>query len=640
MSIIDKYKQAYESKTDNVMSMEQFLKAAAKDRTMYASPAERLLKAIGKPKRVDSSKDPRQSRLFGNRVINVYDAFSDFYGLEDVIERVVSFFRHAAQGLEESRQILYLLGPVGSAKSSIAARLRSLMEAEPIYVLADHEGNPSPMNDSPCSLLEPTDSEELGIPESYLKICASPWAVKRLEEYGGDISKFKVLKRFPSGAKQLAISKTEPGDENNQDISALVGKFDIRKLEFFAQDDPDAYRYNGGLCLANQGLMEFVEMFKAPIKVLHPLLTATQEHEYKATEALSPLPFDGIVLAHSNESEWELFKNNKQNEAFLDRVYVVEVPYCLRIDEEVLIYKKLLRNSRLSDAPIAPYTLRYLASFSVATRLEVNNLKPDQVVTKLRVYNGEDMKEQDNHAKKYQEYRDLASKDEGLSGVSTRFAYKVLSETFNADGEEVAADPVHLFYKLELAIKRERLASEVETYYLSLLKEEFEKDYFNKIKHDIQVAYMDSYTEYGQALFDRYVQFADCWLQDTDYRNPDTGQLLDRESLEKELEKIEKPARISNGKDFRQEIVSFVLRYRSTHQGDSPNWKSYAKLREVIEKSLFIKTKDLLPVISFAGDKKDKKKHEEFMKRMMAMGYTRKQVQLVVDWYHRAEHAA
>ncbi len=146
--------------------------------------------------------------------------------------------------------------------------------------------------------------KEYGIPRRYLGTIMSPWAAKRLHEFGGDITQFRVVKVWPSILEQIAIAKTEPGDENNQDISALVGKVDIRKLENYAQNDPDAYGYSGALCRANQGIMEFVEMFKAPIKVLHPLLTATQEGNYNGTEGISALPFNGIILAHSNESEW------------------------------------------------------------------------------------------------------------------------------------------------------------------------------------------------------------------------------------------------------------------------------------------------------------------------------------------------
>ena len=206
---------------------------------------------------------------------------------------------HAAQGLEEKKQILYLLGPVGGGKSSLAEKLKALMQKVPFYALKG-----SPVNDSPLTLFNPEEDgpileEEYGIPRRYIRTIMSPWAVKRLHEFGGDLSQFRVVKRYPSILDQVAVAKTEPGDENNQDISALVGKVDIRKLEDFSQDDPDAYAFSGGLCRANQGLLEFVEMFKAPIKVLHPLLTATQEGNYNGTEHMGAIPFDGMVLALS-----------------------------------------------------------------------------------------------------------------------------------------------------------------------------------------------------------------------------------------------------------------------------------------------------------------------------------------------------
>src|SRR6476659_5884835 len=311
MKIFENYAARYERTREEEMSVQEYLDLCKRDRMAYASAAERMLQAIGEPELVDTRFDPRLSRIFANKVIKIYPAFRDFYGMEEVIEQVVSYFRHAAQGLEEKKQILYLLGPVGAVKSSIAERLKSLMESVPFYAIKG-----SPVNESPLGLFSAVEDGELlekeyGIPRRYLNRIMSPWAVKRLEEFGGDIRKFRVVKRLPSILKQVGISKTEPGDENNQDISSLVGKVDIRKLETFAQDDPDAYSYSGGLCLANQGLLEFVEMFKAPIKVLHPLLTATQEYNFKGTEGFGAIPFDGIVLAHSNESEWKSFRNNK-----------------------------------------------------------------------------------------------------------------------------------------------------------------------------------------------------------------------------------------------------------------------------------------------------------------------------------------
>ena len=467
MDVISSFAARYERTRVEELSLEEYLGECKRNPMAFASAAERMLKAIGAPQMVDTRHDPRLSRLFANKTIKLYPAFAEFFGLEDPIEQVVSYFRHAAQGLEEKKQILYLLGPVGGGKSSIAERLKLLMEQVPFYAL---EG--SPVNESPLGLFDPAEDGPLlendyGIPRRYLTRILSPWAVKRLEEFNGDIRRFKVIKCFPSVLRQVAVAKTEPGDENNQDISSLVGKVDIRKLETYAQDDPDAYSYSGGLCLANQGLLEFVEMFKAPIKVLHPLLTATQEGNYKGTEGLGAIPFDGIVLAHSNESEWKTFRNNKNNEAFLDRIYIVKVPYCLRVSEEVKIYEKLIRGSSLADAKCAPGTLKLMSQFAILTRLK--EPENSSLYSKMLVYDGESLKDTDPRAKSFQEYRDYAGVDEGMSGISTRFAYKILSKVFNFDSQEVAANPVHLMYVLEQQIAREQFPAELEQKYTGFI---------------------------------------------------------------------------------------------------------------------------------------------------------------------------
>ncbi|WP_427981330.1 PrkA family serine protein kinase [Agarivorans sp.] len=640
MSIFDHYQQRYEQAQEEELSLDQFLTLCKEQPSTYASAAERLLLAIGEPEMVDTSKDPRLSRLFSNRVIARYPAFKEFYGMEDSIEQIVSYLKHASQGLEERKQILYLLGPVGGGKSSLAEKLKALMQQVPIYRLKG-----SPVNDHPFCLFDPNEDanilqQEYGINKRHLKTIMSPWAAKRLKEYGGDISKFKVVKCYPSILHQIAIAKTEPGDENNQDISSLVGKVDIRQLEHFAQNDPDAYSYSGALCRANQGLMEFVEMFKAPIKVLHPLLTATQEGNFNGTEGLSAIPFEGIILAHSNESEWQSFKNNKNNEAFLDRVYIVKVPYCLRVSEEIKIYQKLLDNSELSTAKCAPSTLELLAQFSVLSRLK--DPENSSIYSKMRVYDGETLKDTDPKAKSYQEYRDFAGVNEGMEGLSTRFAFKILSRVFNFDTSEVAANPVHLFYVLEQQIEREQYSQDVADRYLEHLKGYLIPRYVDFIGKEIQTAYLESYSEYGQNIFDRYVIYADFWIQDQEYRDPDTGQLFDRAALNAELEKIEKPAGISNPKDFRNEIVNFVLRARASNDGKNPNWTSYEKLRTVIEKKMFSNTEDLLPVISFNAKTSvdDQKKHDDFVARMMEKGYTRKQVRLLSEWYLRVRKSS
>ncbi|MBS1159757.1 MAG: PrkA family serine protein kinase [Proteobacteria bacterium] len=640
MSIFARYQTRYETLQEEEMSVQDYLELCKSDKSAYASVAERMLIAIGEPELVDTRLDPRLSRIFANKMMKLYPAFREFYGMEEVIEHIVSYFRHAAQGLEEKKQILYLLGPVGGGKSSLAERLKYLMEKVSFYAIKG-----SPVHESPLGLFDVGEDgqileEDFGIPKRYLGTIMSPWAVKRLQEFGGDITKFRVVKLRPSVLSQIAVSKTEPGDENNQDISSLVGKIDIRKLESYSQNDPDAYSYSGGLCLANRGILEFVEMFKAPIKVLHPLLTATQEQNYKGTEGFGAIPFDGLVLAHSNEAEWLAFKNNRNNEAFLDRIYIVKVPYCLRVTDEIHIYEKLLLNSSLANAPCAPDTLRMMAQFSSLSRLK--EPENSSIYSKMRVYDGENLKDTDPKAKSFQEYRDFAGVDEGMTGLSTRFAFKILSKVFNFDHREVAANPVHLMYVLEQQIEQEQYPPEIEERYLRFLKEFLSPRYAEFIGKEIQTAYLESYSEYGQNIFDRYVTYADFWIQDQEFRDPNTGEMLDRGALNDELEKIEKPAGISNPKDFRNEVVNFVLRARAKHDGKNPAWTSYEKLRAVIEKKMFSNTEELLPVISFntKASADEQKKHKDFVERMTSKGYTEKQVRLLCEWYLRVRKSS
>ena len=215
MDVISNFAARFERSREEELSIEDYLAECKRNPLAYATAAERMLKAIGEPTMVDTRNDVRLSRLFANKVIKIYPAFAEFYGMEDAIEQVVSYFRHAAQGLEEKKQILYLLGPVGGGKSSIAERLKALMEQVPFYAIKD-----SPVNESPLGLFNaiedgPILENEYGIPRRYLSRIMSPWVVKRFEEYGGDICKFKVVKRRPFILRQIGISKMEPGDENN-----------------------------------------------------------------------------------------------------------------------------------------------------------------------------------------------------------------------------------------------------------------------------------------------------------------------------------------------------------------------------------------------------------------------------------------
>jgi len=232
------FSSAYARERRVSMTLSEYLEGCRDDPSMYASAAERMIAAIGEPNVIDTSKDPRLGRIFLNRTIKIYPTMTGFFGMEDTIQRVVSYFQHAAQGLEERKQVLYLLGPVGGGKSSLAERLKALMETQPIYVLAVGD-DLSPVFESPLGLFRPETMSALlerqyNIPLRKLTGICSPWATKRLDEFDGDLSQFSVVKLYPSRLRQIGVAKTEPGDENNQDISALVGKVDIRKLESYS----------------------------------------------------------------------------------------------------------------------------------------------------------------------------------------------------------------------------------------------------------------------------------------------------------------------------------------------------------------------------------------------------------------------
>ncbi len=276
-----------------------------------------------------------------------------------------------------------------------------------------------------------------------------------------------------------------------------------------------------------------------------------------------------------------------------------------------------------------------LAQLSILSQLK--EPENSNIFSKMRIYDGENLKDIDPKAKTYQEYRDVAGVNEGMDGLSTRFAFKILFKVFNYDSAEIAANPVHLMYVLEQQIEREQFQEDLQNRYIGYIKEYLSPRYVDFIGKEIQTAYLESYSEYGQNLFDRYVTYADFWIQDQEFRDPETGELLDRSALNGDLEKIEKAAGISNPKDFRHEVVNFVLRARANNQGQNPAWTSYEKLRRVIEKKMFSSTEELLPVISFSAKSSndEQRKHDNFVSRMMERGYAEKQVRLLAEWYLR-----
>ena len=177
-------------------------------------------------------------------------------------------------------------------------------------------------------------------------------------------------------------------DANSQDVTMLIGSEDISKLDLYSEDDPRVLSLNGAFNVGNRGIVEFVEVFKNEIEFLHTMLTATQEKSVPSPGKGPMIYFDGVILAHCNEAEWNKFKSENTNEAILDRIVRVNVPYCLEVSEEQKIYEKMLGLSDF-DGHIAPHTIEIAAMFAVLSRLHLSN-KVDPL-TKMKLYNGEEV---------------------------------------------------------------------------------------------------------------------------------------------------------------------------------------------------------------------------------------------------------
>ena len=298
---------------------------------------------------INPENDPRTQRLFGDERIKVYSFFKDeFFGMERTLDKIVRYFHSAAMGGEESRQVLYLMGPVGSGKSSLVERLkRGLEELAPIYVI-----DGCPIHEQPLHLiprhLRPAFEEMLGvkIEGDLCPVCR----YRLMDEFGGRYEEVPVRTVNFSKRGRRGIGVVPPVDPNNQDTSVLIGSEDISKLDRFSEGDPRVLELNGAFNVGNRGLVEFIEVFKNETEYLHTMITATQEKFVPAPGRHGTIYVDTCIVAHSNEAEWQKFKADHTNEAILDRIVVVKAPYNLRLSEEVKIYQKFLARSKFDAA--------------------------------------------------------------------------------------------------------------------------------------------------------------------------------------------------------------------------------------------------------------------------------------------------
>ncbi|WP_411679264.1 PrkA family serine protein kinase [Clostridium thailandense] len=559
----------------------------------------------------------RIRKIYGNETIKVYNFFkNDFFGIEKTLMKIASYFYSAAMNGEESRQVLYLVGPVGSGKSSIVEVLkRSLEESEPIYALKG-----CPMREDPLHLipkhLRKHFEETLGvkIEGDLCPICRN----RLKEEFKGQYENFPVVKTGFSIRSRKGIGVVPPVDPNNQDTSVLVGSVDISKMDLYPEDDPRIFSLNGAFDVGNRGLVEFIEVFKNDVEYLHTIITATQEKSIPSPGKGSMIYFDGVIIAHSNEAEWVKFKSDHTNEAILDRIVKVEVPYCMELNEETKIYEKILKKSHFK-AHIAPHTIEVAAMFAILSRLSPSN-KVD-LLTKLKIYNGEEIVEKGTTKKiDIMELREEAGIREGMEGISTRFIIKAIDNALS-DSEYECINPLSVMESIIKSIKDLDVADDLRKKYLGFIQDNIRKEYNKVLEKEITKAFIQSFKEQAESLFNNYLDHAEAYVNKTKIKDGSTGEQLDPD--EGFMRSIEEQIGISEGsaKGFRSDVTSYM--FYLIRKGGNVDYTSYEPLKEAIEKKITSSVREMSRIItkSKVRDKEQHKKYNSMVEEMKKNGY-------------------
>lgn len=559
-----------------------------------------------------SPEDSRCENLFNGDQLRTYDYFqSKFFGMERSLAKIMRYLHSAAMKGEESRQVLLLLGPVGAGKSALVEHIkRALEESGPLYHIKDCPIQEEPLHLIPRGLREKfQELYNVKIEGDLCPVCRH----RLLEEHGGDYMNVPVVESSFSIRGRRGVGVVPPMDANTQDTSLLIGTEDISKLDLYPEDDPRALSLNGAFNVGNRGIVEFVEVFKNEIEFLHTMITATQEKAVPSPGKGPMIYFDGVILAHCNEAEWNKFKSENTNEAILDRIVRVNVPYCLEVDEEQKIYKKMIDESDF-DAHIAPHTLEIAAMFAVLSRLKGSN-KVDPV-TKMKIYNGEEIVEK-GYIKKV-DINDLREevRDEGMTGISTRFIMKAIDSAL-ADSEKNMVTPISIRDALVKQVKEQVVVEDLREKYLSFLQKELHDEYLKILEKEITKAFVSAYTEQAEALFNNYLDHAEAYVNATKVKDHVTGEeMLADESF---LASIEEQIGIvgSAKENFRADITAYM--FAKLRRKELIDWSSYGPLREAIENKLLSSVRDISRIVtkSKSRDRKQQKKYSEMVKTLM-----------------------
>ncbi len=595
-----------------------YIEKVEKDPSIVKSSHKRLYESIVEHGVYDMpDSDSRKYKIFDGESLKIYKYFeNEFFGMENVISKLMSFLSSAAQKGEESRQVLLLMGPVGAGKSALTEHIKRALDGKPYFHLKGDPHRGEPLQLIPRSLRESFEKT------LNVKIDGdiSPVARHKLmNELDGKYENFEVEESTFSQRARRGVASVPPMDANSQDVSVLIGSVDISKLDKHSEDDPRALSLTGAFNVGNRGIVELVEVFKNEIEFLHTIITATQEKRVPSPGKSDMLHFDGVILAHCNEAEWNRFQSEHTNEAILDRIVKITVPYCLELDQEVKIYEKMLGKSDFK-AHIAPHSLKIASMFSVMSRLKPSS-KCD-LLTKMKIYNGEEIIEK-GRVKKV-DIKDLReeAKHEGLDGISTRFITKALDHALT-NSEAGIITPVSVMEWLTKMVKEQITDEQFKAHCLELLQKTIREEYLKILENEIAKAFITAYEEQAQSLFDTYLDNAEAYTTRTKLKDRVTKE--ERQPDENFMKSIEEQIGITgSSKDgFRSDVAAYM--FARMRRGERVEYKTYEPLKEAIESYLIGSVKSVARIVtkSKTRDDEQQKKYSEMVETMIKeYGYT------------------
>lgn len=522
----------------------------------------------------------------------------DLYGVDDALARVTDYFKAAAAGSEVGRRLLLLLGPPSGGKSTLVILLKRALEE---YSLTDEGAlyavRGCPVHESPLHLVPPPLRAEFRATygtDIQGELC--PSCRMRLEgEHGGDFMRMPIERIFISEAGRVGIGTYAPHDPTTADLADLVGSVDLSRVaEFGDEGDPRAWSWSGAIYSASRGVLEMIEILKVKREFLYVLLTLTQEKNVKVSRF--PLIYvDETIVAHTNLAEFRKFLQERENEALLDRMVIVQVPYTLDYRAEARIYRKLIQGAEqaFQAVHLDPHVLHTVAVFAILTRLHEGEEKGADLGKRVRLAAGEAV---EGTTRADAERLRERFPDEGLAGVSPRFVINALSAAIiKSNAKSLTTMDVLLALKDAIESDARIDAKEKRRWidFLVLVR----KDFYNRwVKQDVHKALFVSFEQEAGQLLDKYIDEVEAALDNRKVRDPITGE--ERDPDERMLRAVEEKIRISeSGKhSFRQEVVRKAMgAYR---RGEKFELGSHAPLRDAIEKYLFEARRDVLRLVS------------------------------------------